>query len=54
MRTDSLEEAIYAAAFVDALRNIYESVAMPERIRQSEREAEMVLEMWRKYRRRDA
>jgi hypothetical protein len=45
----TFEDAIFAAAFVDALRNIYEGIPMPERILQSEREAAMVLEMWRKY-----
>lgn len=49
-RTECLEDAIYAAAFVDALRNIYDSVALPERIRQSQREATMIVEMWKKYR----
>jgi len=44
-----IEVAIYGAAYVDALRNIFEGVTMPERVRQAEKEAQYVVETRRMY-----
>lgn len=45
----TFEDAIFAAAFVDALRNIYEGLPLRERVQQSEREATLVVEAWREH-----
>ena len=45
----NIESAIFAAAYVDALRNIYEGKPMDERVKLSENEARYVVAAYRKY-----
>lgn len=47
---NELERAIFAAAYVDALRSIYDDKPMSQRVRHAESEAEYVVASFRKHR----
>lgn len=44
-----LERAVFAAAYVDALRSIFEGKPMAERVKLAENEAEYVVAMYRRH-----
>lgn len=44
-----IERAIFAAAYVDALRNIYDGKPMRERVKHAQAEADLVIAMYRQH-----